>query len=143
MIIDYTVDYTELDSDDFTVWSDCVYEVCLSKGDISVNDVHRRFDVYSELYHESICELYHYEMLKKNKALGIGKLEVFEVTSDGTLNQYKSYANRNHLRMDIAKILKLDSAFAINNQGIGYVIHGNINACKEQLNSLSELIRSK
>lgn len=141
--VNYDIDYTELDDEDFDLWMNCCSEVAGENDLITHQEFESYWDTLSETYHDQICERFHYEKLKGKRTVGIGEVDVYEITDEGALNFFKRYENRNHLRMFIKEVFKLDNAFAVSpDNGIGYVIHGDVQKCKDYLTDLSKIILS-
>ncbi len=139
------VDCFDLDYDDFDIWSHCLKEIVTEKDDIPEIVIEGKIDVYSELYHDEILNLYNYEKIPCKKVVGIGKVDVYEVTEEGALKFFKQYENRNHLRVQgIKEIYKLSSAFAISPDiGMGYVIHGDISKCKDYMSDMINFAKNQ
>ncbi len=135
--VDYDIDLDILNLEDYSFFMDCVDEAAYEDGR-SKEEIIDNQDLHSERYYDKACEKYHFHNQKIGKTLrALQDLDVYEVTEDGQVNFHRSFRSRQHLGMFLDGIYKLHSAFAFcPKKALGYVIHGNVQKCKEHVNTL-------
>lgn len=141
--VNYDLDIDMMSLEDFSYFMDCVDEVAIEDGRTK-DELCNNQDLHIEWYWDKSCERYHFGNQKLGKTLrGLQNIDVYEVSDSGQVNYFATYESRLHMSMNLDKIYKLHSAFAFcPEKGLGYVIHGNVQECKDHIKTLEFLYQS-